>query len=154
MTRFFIFLRLFVVLLFDGFTNPWVLSYSLLFVSKLFTRDSFRVIVTGSQEFDDYAKLAAELDKYLSGKKSPEIVSGTSRGAERLAEWYGRSRGIPVRRFQPDWKRHGRSAGYERYNKALAYADSCVVFGGTSWKMTAYLVQWAKRLFLEVHIIK
>lgn len=66
--------------------------------------------------------------KALSTVKYPyytveEIVSGVAYGADHLGEVMAGMYGIPVRRFNADWKTHGKSAGMIRNREMADYAD-------------------------------
>ena len=72
---------------------------------------TYKVIIAGSREFDNYERLRVICDHLLGrgqgGTPVPniEIVSGTARGADRLGERYARERGFSLKRFPADWLR-------------------------------------------------
>ena len=111
-----------------------------------------KVIVAGSRSVDDYrlVKLAIE----MMGLEITEIVSGTARGVDSLAEvWANKQKPpIPVKPFPADWNdvegkpkhlvrkgRYGKYyllAGFERNEKMAKYADALIAIwdgesGGT-----------------------
>lgn len=67
----------------------------------------FRVLVTGSLGFGDYALLCSTLDQLLGDRESVEIVTGGATGTESLAQRYAHERGLGVKQLVADWKLYG-----------------------------------------------
>ena len=62
---------------------------------------------------NDYLLVLAAFEKIY--QKGDGIVSGgCPRGADRFAEIIAKAKGIPILIFYPDWKLHGRGAGFVR----------------------------------------
>jgi hypothetical protein len=77
-----------------------------------------------------------------------EVVCGTAHGVDTDGEKWAKRRGLPVRKFYPDWNKHGRSAGPIRNTEMAAYAEALVAFpGGVG---TNHMVEVATRLGLKV----
>jgi hypothetical protein len=83
-----------------------------------------KVIVGGSRTIEDFRLVARAIVE--SGLAISEVVSGASPGVDRLGERYAEERGIPVRRFRADWRRHGRGAGRKLNEALVAYADALI----------------------------
>ena len=77
-----------------------------------------------------------------------EVVSGTARGVDTDAERWAESRGIPVRRFAPDWKKSGKDAGMQNNRDMAAYADAVALFPGS--RGTQAMCEIAKRKGLKI----
>jgi D-arabinose 1-dehydrogenase-like Zn-dependent alcohol dehydrogenase len=61
------------------------------------------------------------------------VVSGGARGVDTLAAEYARARGIKVVEIRPNWKKHGRAAGFHRNGEIVNCADDVAAFwNGTS----------------------
>lgn len=86
----------------------------------------FRVIVAGSRGFADYPRLVERLDFYLRGRGDVVIVSGGARGADVLGEHYACDRGLRSLRFDAEWDRYGKAAGFVR-NRRMSWASSALV---------------------------
>ena len=85
--------------------------------------DSFRVIIAGCRDFNDYELLREKCDYMLSKKKDTHkviIVSGHAAGADALGEVYALERGYELETYPADWSR-GRMAGPLRNEKALRH---------------------------------
>ena len=54
---------------------------------------AFKVIIAGGRDFNDLKLLTSTCDKILKNKANVEVVSGVARGADRMGEVYGGSRG-------------------------------------------------------------
>ena len=62
-----------------------------------------------------------------SGFEITEVVSGAAKGVDVLGEQWAESRGIPVTRFMPDYKNHGKGAPLVRNSQMARYADAVIV---------------------------
>lgn len=104
-----------------------------------------KVIIAGGRSYN----LTEDDERLLDGIKGiTEVVSGTARGVDSGAERWAESRGIPVRRFAPDWKRIGRSAGIQNNRDMAAYTDAVALFPGS--RGTEAMHEIAKRKGLRV----
>lgn len=86
-----------------------------------------KLIIAGGRDYhlanDDY--------EFLDSLKGVmEVVSGGALGADLDGEIWAMSRDIPVKRFVPDWKMHGKAAGPIRNRLMAEYADAVVLFPG------------------------
>lgn len=112
------------------------------------TKNTFRVIIAGGRDFNDYPLLKQKCDSFL-GNKSKEhqviIVSGTARGADRLGERYANERGYQVERYPADWDRDGNSAGPIRNAKMAENADALIAFWDGESRGTYNMIDIAVR---------
>lgn len=112
-----------------------------------------KVIVAGSRNFTDYAKLQYVLDK-LALKQPIEIVCGEARGADKLGRKYGESRGLVIHSFPADWDTHGKSAGYIRNREMANFSDCLIAFWDGVSKGTKHMIDLASEQGLKVLVIK
>lgn len=117
-----------------------------------------RVIVAGSQGFDDPARLDAALDRILSHLDDPVLVSGAARGADTLGEHYAMSRrgdrDVPFLRFPAEWNRYGKAAGFVR-NQQMAWAAShLVAFWDGESPGTRHMIETAEAEGLSVRVVR
>jgi hypothetical protein len=92
-----------------------------------------RILICGSRSFDDYYILSKIVDCLIKNYPNPEIVSGGSIGADRLAERYASEHRLSNRVFKADWDQFGKKAGYLRncqMHEYIAQAENrlCIAF--------------------------
>ena len=116
---------------------------------------SFRVIVAGSRNFDDYFLLREKCDALLARKtdKNIIIVSGTARGADRLGERYAHERGYQIEQYPADWNNNGKAAGPIRNAKMADNADALIAFWDGESRGTANMIETARKKGLSVRVI-
>ncbi len=121
---------------------------------------TFKVIIAGSRDFNNYEKMAEKCDHILSQYLANPlfeviIISGTARGADRLGEKYAKERQLKVWRFPADWNKHGKAAGYIRNREMAQVADALIAFrqAGAVNKGTDNMIQLAKEHNLLVRVI-
>jgi YspA, cpYpsA-related SLOG family len=83
-----------------------------------------RVGVIGSRSFINYDIVKSVLDRI----EVREIVSGGAKGADTLGERYAEEKGIPTNIYYPDWKTHGRIAGFLRNTDIVKNSDVVLAF--------------------------
>lgn len=84
------------------------------------------VIVAGSRTVEN-PEIIKEAIKQ-SGFKITTLVSGGCRGVDQLAEEWAKSQEIPIVRFLPDWKKHGKAAGPIRNEEMAAFVVHMMAF--------------------------
>lgn len=110
--------------------------------------NTFRVIIAGGRDFNDYQLLKQKCDSFLANKSRDcrvIIVSGTARGADRLGEQYANERGYQVERYPADWDRDGNSAGPIRNAKMAENADALIAFWDGESRGTYNMIDTAVR---------
>jgi hypothetical protein len=112
-----------------------------------------KVIIAGGRDFTNEELLKEHCDSILIGPDF-EIVSGTARGADRLGEFYAMERNLPIRRFQPDWDKFGKRAGYLRNEEMAAYADLLIAFWDERSRGTKHMIDIATTQGLKIHVVK
>ena len=117
-------------------------------------KDGSRVVVAGSRSFDDYDKLAYELDVVLKGKKNITIVSGTARGTDRMGERYAAEHGLSVDQFPADWGAYHKGAGPIRNKEMVQSADAVVAFWDGKSTGTKNIIDCAMAENLPCIVIK
>ena len=115
-----------------------------------------KVIIAGGRDYvwlvRDYGfldDLAAS--SKASGNPIEEVVSGGATGADTFGEAWATDNLIPIKRFLPDWKTHGRSAGPKRNRQMAEYVGEhglCILFPGG--KGTASMESEAKRVGMRI----
>ena len=116
---------------------------------------TFKVIVAGGREFNDYGLLCQTCDRMLSQKQrthSIVIVSGTARGADTLGERYAQERGYSIEQYPADWEHAGKAAGFIRNAQMASVADALIAFWDGQSKGTQNMIIEGKKKGLVVRI--
>ena len=118
---------------------------------------TFKVIIAGGRDFDDYNRLKTYCDKILENKRNQGyriiIISGTARGADTLGERYAKEKGYEVLRFPADWNTYGKRAGYIRNKEMAENADACICFWDNISNGTRHMINIAKEKRLPTRIV-
>ncbi len=110
-----------------------------------------RTIIAGSRHLTDIKSVARAVES--CGWVVTEIVSGGARGADALGEAYALARGIPIRVFPADWRRHERAAGPYRNRQMARYAQALVAVWDGASPGTADMIRAARSQRLRVHVV-
>ena len=116
--------------------------------------ETFRVIIAGSRNYEDFYSLSSFCKICLSKKSNIEIVSGHAKGADLLGERFSKENGYRLKLFPAEWDKYGLAAGPKRNKAMAAYADALIAFWDGSSKGTKNMIELAKRNNLEVRIKK
>lgn len=109
-----------------------------------------RVLVTGGRDYADRDRAFAALDELHAERQITALATGGAAGADRLAEAWAASRGVPSCRYTPDWQEHGRAAGVIRNTSMLKEFAPDVVVAFAGGKGTADMVKKARRAGVEL----
>lgn len=115
---------------------------------------SYKVIVAGGRDFNDYHLLKRKLSILLNNRLDVEIVSGAARGADSLGERYAEENGLYIHRKPADWEKYGKSAGYRRNAEMAEYADALVAFWDGKSRGTKHMIDLAEKHELAIRIVR
>lgn len=101
-----------------------------------------KIAIIGSRTFNDYELLRQSLDEFSfeANVDISLIVSGGANGANSLGERYAHENNIETLIFLPDWKKHGKGAGFIRNQLIIDNADFVIAFwdGKVCWDFVKY----------------
>ena len=113
-----------------------------------------KVIIAGSRSITDYTTvLKAVAQAIYNGFVITEVVSGCARGVDRLGEQWAASTDLPVKRFQAEWIRFGKSAGIRRNVQMAEYADALIAVWDGKSRGTQNMIDTARESGLIVHVV-
>jgi predicted Rossmann fold nucleotide-binding protein DprA/Smf involved in DNA uptake len=110
-----------------------------------------KLAIIGSRSFDDYDLLSRMVS--ANYPQVTMIISGGARGADELARQFAFERGIEIREYLPEWKRHGRAAGQIRNRLIIDDADAVLAFWDGSSKGTRGGLEYARKQGKEIVIL-
>ena len=122
-----------------------------------------RIIICGSRNFNDYAKLCRVMDSIgihsIANNDYVEIISGHCVGADICGEKFAAKYGYPLKVFEADWETHGKAAGPIRNRQMAKYAAQAdegivVAFPIGASRGTRHMVDIANQYGLEVYVIE
>lgn len=70
-----------------------------------------------------------------------EVVSGTARGVDSIAESIAATKGYPVKLFPADWDKYGKPAGAIRNKQMAEYADALIAIWDGQSKGTRNMIE-------------
>lgn len=108
-----------------------------------------KVIVAGSRNIRLRSELVKEIFE-LCFKEVEEIVSGTCSGPDLAGERFGEDYGIPIKRFPPDWNKHGKAAGPIRNREMADYADALLLIWDGKSRGSKNMLSEAKKRGLRI----
>ncbi len=111
----------------------------------------YRVLVCGSRTWTDANLIRARIAGLPRGC---EVLHGDARGADNLAASEAMLRGLTVRAFPADWKRHGKRAGLVRNIAMLdENPDLVIAFWDGKSTGTVHTITQARARRLPVEVI-
>lgn len=111
---------------------------------------TYRILITGSRDWDDAETIEDALSPYRY--RDAVLVSGACpSGADRIAEEiWGERWMMPVERHPADWKKHGKAAGTIRNQEMVDLgADICIAFRKNNSRGTTHCANAATLAGIE-----
>ena len=122
---------------------------------------TYKVIIAGSRNFNDYEKLKFYCDFYLKDLVNDSnielvIVSGHARGADSLGEKYALENNYKCEVHPADWKLHGKAAGYIRNEEMSKFSNALIAFldSNSENKGTIHMINLAIKYNLIVRVVQ
>lgn len=81
-----------------------------------------------------------------------EVVSGHAKGVDLIGEEYAIAKGFPVKIFEPDWNKYGRTAGIIRDKAMVSYADAIIAIWDGKSKGTYFTINYAKSMGKPIRV--
>ena len=101
-----------------------------------------RVCICGSRSITDQDSVFHYLNHLTADLDLTRvtIISGGASGVDRLAEKWASNKGIPIKRFLPDWYRYGKRAGLIRNHKMVEASDLIIALWDGVSRGTAHTI--------------
>lgn len=108
-----------------------------------------KVIIAGSRDFDRLLLVMWAVND--CGFDITEVVSGGATGIDAMGERWAARRGVPVKLFEAEWRKHGKRAGPLRNQRMAEYADALILIWDGCSPGSASMKSQALRLELPIH---
>lgn len=122
---------------------------------------TYKVIIAGSRNFNDYEKLKFYCDFYLKDLVNGSnielvIVSGHARGADSLGEKYALENNYKCEVPPADWNLHDKAAGYIRNEEMAKVSNALIAFldHNSENKGTFHMINLAMKYNLIVRVVQ
>lgn len=109
-----------------------------------------RVIVAGSRTIKDTKFIYEKLEHHCYSDCI--IVSGGAIGVDTVGKDFAFHTGQEVKKYLPDWQKHGKAAGHIRNEEMAKNADVCICFWDGESKGTRNMINNAINYGLELHV--
>lgn len=109
-----------------------------------------RVLVCGGRRFGDRTLIDQTLDDLAKTAPIDVIIEGNASGADRIAGFWARRRGIHNLKFRAEWDKHGKASGPIRNQKMLVEGKPDLVIAFPGGNGTADMVQRSRAAGIEV----
>jgi len=90
---------------------------------------SKKVAVFNQPAFFNYRVIREKLDKLFANTRADVLLLNTGERGTALVDAYATQRGFASQERLPDWKQHGKTAGWKRNEKMIDEAEAIIIFG-------------------------
>lgn len=117
----------------------------------------FYLLICGSRSYSNYYEFEKVADFLLKNKKDIVVVSGGSKGADKLAEEYCHNKNIEIIIFNAEWNKYGKSAGFRRNTEMISFIKDkeqkgILAFWDMESKGTGHSIKLAKKENIPIRI--
>lgn len=115
----------------------------------------YKVLVTGSRDWEDWAAIEEQLRRVQSLAEHVVIIHGDARGTDKMCQYKARQMGMEVLAVPAEWDRLGKRAGHVRNTQMLDLEPNEVVaFWLDRSRGTADCIRQAREAGIPVTIIE
>lgn len=111
-----------------------------------------RLIIAGSRVGPRFEHV--DLAMRFLGWRPSVVLSGTAVGGDAAGEAWAAWYGVPVERYPPNWREHGRSAGMRRNSQMRRNADGLLALWDGFSPGARHMIDEAQRHGLLVHVVR
>jgi len=112
-----------------------------------------KLIVAGSRTLDVSPIFIVDAIKLLDISDVTKIISGGCRGMDQAGEHWASHFNTPVKRFEADWKTHGKAAGPIRNREMAEYGDELLLIWDGNSRGSASMWKDMRKLKKKTHQI-
>ncbi len=112
-----------------------------------------RVLVTGGTTFSDWGLLCDTLDRLHDEHEISLLIHGAAAGADSLADYWAKLRGVESIPCPPDWERYGRGGGLVPNRQMLGDQKPDLVVAFPADSGTRHIVETAQKAGVKVILV-
>lgn len=90
--------------------------------------EKIKLAIVGSRTFDNLSIFEKVMNQIKEKYEIVKVISGGAEGADDYGEVWADNHNIEKQIFYPDWKKHGKCAGFLRNIDIIKNCDMCVAF--------------------------
>jgi len=113
-----------------------------------------KVAIVGSRTFNDYLALKKFISDTIDINQIEYIVSGGAKGADFLGQNYAEELKLPIKIFEADWDKFGKSAGYIRNVDIVKESTVVFAFWDGKSRGTRHTIDLCRKHLKPVYIFK
>lgn len=115
----------------------------------------YKLIIAGARTVNKYSGITSSVNSVMAqlikkGHNDIEIVSGNALGVDQYGERYAQDNGLDLVIMPANWKKLGKSAGYQRNKKMAEYADGLVAIRHNNSKGTQHMIDLATKIGIDI----
>ncbi len=99
-----------------------------------------------------FSGIAKLVPSHFSQINETVIISGGAKGVDLEGENWARSFNFPIKRYNADWDKYGKKAGYLRNVEMANNADALIAIWDGKSKGTKHMIDIAKQKGLKVFV--
>lgn len=115
--------------------------------------EGLRVLVCGGRDYRDARRLRDIMDALHAKRPIALLIHGDALGADLLAEAWADARGVALRAYPAEWKKHGKGAGPIRNRQMLTEGRPDLVVAFPGGRGTADMVRQAEAAGVKVLLV-
>jgi hypothetical protein len=110
-----------------------------------------KVVICGSRDLQNYQLVEEAVTR--SGFEISTVLSGSSRGVDRLGIAFARNHHHPVQVFMPEWERFGKRAGMVRNREMAQTAEAVIAIWDGQSRGTRNIIELASNRHLPCFVL-
>jgi len=84
-----------------------------------------KILICGSRSYEDYTHFCSQMTPYTG--LAHTIIHGGARGADSLADRWGKYYKMHIEVFKPNWDKYGKRAGFMRNQEMIDTKPDLVI---------------------------
>ncbi len=124
---------------------------------RVFVPEQKKIVITASRDYTNDFTASIWIDAYVRKMIPPGslVIHGNARGGDRIAAESAKRHGCELVPFEPDWKQHGKKAGFLRNLEMLdTQPDSVIAFWNGKSKGCKHTIDEAMKRGIPTEVVR